>query len=217
MHRKESKKNKTYLLASGLYLCTILPVILWRIQKDGSDLISGRVVVEANNVIIQYSHEQGGDGLITYAIHAIENFIQLGGWSLIPIFILFIPVGIYFLIKKNLELMHIFILIIILLIPVFFAFSIVNDVRYIFYVFPLFCLVSVLVIKKINEKIRIQNIFLILCGILISSIFFVMVQISLIIILGWMFGIIGVASSLVISSTTQMSYMILVDRYQKIN
>ncbi len=179
MNRKESSKIKTFLISSGLYLSTLLPVIFWRIQNDGADLISGRILVESNNVIVQYSSDEGGVELINYVTHAIGNIIQLGGWSLIPVFILFIPFGIYFLLKqKDSELKYVLILIFILLIPVFFAFSIANDVRYIFYTFPLFCLVALLGISKIKNKIKINNIFLILIlgGILISSITFLEIK-----------------------------------------
>jgi hypothetical protein len=179
MHKKESRKIKTFLIASGVYLSTLLPVIFWRIQNNGTDLISGRILVESNNVFVQYSSDQGWIGLVNYATHAIGNSIQLGGWSLIPVFILFIPFGIYFSFKqKDSELKYILLLIFILLIPVFFAFSIASDVRYIFYTFPLFCLVSLLGIKGIKNKLKVKNTFfiLILGGVLISSITFLEIK-----------------------------------------
>ncbi len=181
IHKVKSKSIIKYFFALGLYLSTILPMIFWRIQNTESDLISGRVLTEANNVMVQYSPDQGGGGLVDYTIYAISNFIQLGGWSLIPVFIFFIPFGIYFLFKqKNLEFIHILILIIILLIPVFFAFSVASDIRYIFYIFPLFSLISLLAIKKIKNIIKNQNIFLVLiiCGVLLSSITYLEIKLT---------------------------------------
>lgn len=169
-HEKKSETIKKYFCALGLYLSTILPMVFWRIQNNGSDLISGRINTEANNVVVQFAPEHGG--FLNYTIYAVGNFIQLGGWSLIPIFILFIPFGVYFLFKqKNIASKQILILTIMLLIPVFLSFSVANDVRYIFYVFPLFSVISLLAITKTDKVIKKQNILLIviIAGTIISS------------------------------------------------
>ena len=181
IHRKEPKKVSYYLGALVLYLSTVLPMIFWRIQNNGVDLISGRVGQEASDVMAKYSTEQGGPGLISYVVHAIWNFIQLGGWSLIPIFIFFIPFGTYYLFRqKNIPRTEIITLISILLIPVFLSFSVANDVRYIFYIYPLFCVVALLALIRVGNKTKNQNIFLILviCGVFLSSILYLEIKLT---------------------------------------
>jgi hypothetical protein len=181
IHKKEPKKILYYLGALGLYLATVLPMIFWRIQNNGGDLISGRITQEANNVMAKYSTDQGGPGLINYITHAVWNFIQLGGWSLIPVFILFIPFGTYYLFRqKDMPRIGIITLIIILLIPVFLSFSLANDVRYIFYIYPLFCVVALLALSRAGNKIKNQNIFLILviCGVFLSSTLYLEIKLT---------------------------------------
>jgi len=172
IQRKEQKKISHYVFALGLYLCTILPMIFWRIKNNGGDLITGRFSDEAMNVITRYSIGNNEYGIINYFSHAVRNFVQLGGWSLIPVFILFLPFGIYYLLRhRNKQNVTIIVIIGILLIPVFLSFSVANDTRYIFSIFPIFCVVSLVTLNKINNKINKKEVFLmlILCGVMLSS------------------------------------------------
>jgi len=168
---KEEKKFLQYSYAIGLYFLTIIPMIFWRIQYYGEDLITSRFSTESSNIITKYSLESNEIWFASYLIDATYNFVKLFGWSLFPLFFMIFPVGIYLLFKeKNSINKTLLVLIGIFLIPVYLSFSVANDLRYSFFMFPLVIVVSVFGIKQISKKRK--NIFLliIICSIILSSI-----------------------------------------------
>ena len=84
------------------------------------------------------SEERGGT--IYRANIASENFLKYFGWSLIPIFVILLPLGIFELIKNRNEKFWIFLGIgIFLILPILYAYSIpLKDTRYVYSLFPIF-------------------------------------------------------------------------------
>lgn len=166
INEKEHGKFLKYTKMVAVYLSVILPIIFLRIKNDGSDMITGRIPNEINDVLNYYSYQHGG--LEEYMIHAVINFVKLGGWSLIPMFIFFLPIGSLILLKRKETITtSVLVIVSILLIPVFYSFSVANDTRYIYNLFPLFIIISIFTIKMLNEKIHRKNIFLIILSIMI--------------------------------------------------
>ncbi len=72
--------------------------------------------------------------------------------------------------KKLSEFLILFSIVIVLLIPAFYAYSRnFQEVRYLLPIFPIFCLFSIYFIKNITEKIKYKKLFLILISILVIS------------------------------------------------
>ena len=95
------------------------------------------------------------------------------GLATLPLLTFLIPFGIYTMIlkKKLSNFLVLFSIIIVLLIPAFYAYSRnFQDVRYLLIILPIFCIFSSFFIKNITENIKYKKSFLILfTGIIIAS------------------------------------------------
>jgi len=170
-NRKEGNIILKTIFAIGIFILFILPIAIFRIQVQGNDLMAGRIVDVTNQILVS-SHETG---LIEYITFAIENIVKLSGWSIIPIFIFFMPIGIFLILKnRNQQGIVLILVTIFMMLPVFYGFSVAQDTRYIYPLFPLFCVFSLFTVKRIIEKKETRNTFLILIivGILFTSAIF---------------------------------------------
>lgn len=168
-YRKERKIIAKCVLALSIFILSLLPMTIFRIKEYGNDALTSRILEETNNVLTTSSD---GSELFTYLIAAVENFVKFSGWSLIPVFIFFVPVGFFLIFKKrSQESTTIIAVIISMILPVFYGFSVAPDTRYIYPLFPLFCILSILTVKRLGDKVKNRNMFLILIigGILLSS------------------------------------------------
>lgn len=157
--RKEKAVIAKTLLAVAIFALLILPIAIFRIQVQGNDSITGRIVVSTNQILAS-SHE---NGLFHYVISSLENFVKLSGWSIIPIFIFLLPFGFFFILKnRNYQNTTLIAVIVSMILPVFYGFSVGQDTRYIYPLFPLFCVLSIFIVKRIAEKVQAKNVFLIL-------------------------------------------------------
>lgn len=142
-----------------------ISIIKYEIMGDGADVTR---MNEGFSGII--SEERGG---IIYRITvASENFVKYVGWSLIPIFLILLPLGIFYLIKNKDERLWIFLGIsICLILPMLYAYSIpLKDTRYVYTLFPIFVVISLFGIEFITKRFKKENIFLgIILGLIIIS------------------------------------------------
>lgn len=166
-NRKEKNIILKTIFVIAIFVLLILPISIFRIQVQGNDLMTGRVL-DVTNQILASSH---GNGFIEYITSTVTSFAKLTGWSTIPIFILFMPTGIFFMLKNRIHNITLIVVAISMLLPVFYGFSLAQDTRYIYPLFPLFCVFSIFTVKRVVEKIKIRNVFLILIiiGILLAS------------------------------------------------
>ena len=160
-----------YLPALFIFILILLPMSLYRIETIGNDAMVGRL-----GVSIERTSNEG----LPFLIVGLENFIKFFGWDLIPIFIFFVPIGII-LIFKSLNYRSITILasLVSLSLPAIYAYSIpALDTRYLFVLYPLFCILSIFTIDKFTKKFSNQNIILLLIivGIFLGSIFFLEIK-----------------------------------------
>lgn len=167
-NRKEKKIILKTIFAASIFILLILPISIFRIQVQGNDAMTDRIFVSANQ-ILSSSHETG---FIKHVTFTIVNFVKLTGWSTIPIFIFFLPIGIFTILKnRNYHNMTLVLVSISMLLPVAYGLSLTQDTRYIYPLFPLFCVISIFTVKKFVEKVEIRNtvLFLIIIGILLAS------------------------------------------------
>lgn len=166
--RKEGAIIQKSALASAIFILLLLPMLLYRIETTGYDALTGRVILGGSQILTNSAHEGGS----FYLLKSLESIIKLSGWSMIPFFIVLVPIGIFLTLRKrNFENMMIIVLIISMMFPVLYAFSVAPDTRYIYPLFPLFCIISIVTIKELVIKTKYQNLLLIviIVGILSSS------------------------------------------------
>ena len=170
-NRKEKKIILNCLVVISIFVLLILPMVVYRIHTTGNDAITGRILASTGDLKIQVQ-ENGFSG---YLKIATENILKLSGWSLIPMFILILPPGLYFILReRNLDKITIIIIAVFMSLPVLYAFSSNPDTRYIYPLFPLFCVISLFTIKKITNyrKNKKAILFLVTGSILLSSVIF---------------------------------------------
>lgn len=164
-----------YLIGFGIFVLMLAPMLSYQIEIQESDSIFGRTI----NTISYHTQDPSkteGDSGLPFIITGIENFSKFFIWDLIPIFIFFVPVGIYYLFKNyDFSKLTLILCGIGISIPAFYAYSIpLLDTRFLFMLYPIFCVVSIFAIKKYSNYFKRKNI--IICLILIviflsSSIF----------------------------------------------
>jgi hypothetical protein len=110
-------------------------------------------------------------------MNGFTNFVKFLGWSQIPVWIVFVPLGfIILLISKNKDRWIILTLLFFISLPTLYAFSFSNETRYLFPLYPIFSLLSLFFINKFRlekNKSRIIKSGIIFWLILSSSLFLV--------------------------------------------
>ena len=156
-----------YLPALVIFVLLLLPMSLYRIETIGNDGIFFRVTEGI---------ERTQTGITQGIFTGFENYFKFLGWDLIPLFIIFVPIG-FFLILKNINYQKLTIIIstIVMSLPALYAYSVpALDTRFLFILYPMFCIFSALTIKKFIDKFLIKNLILIaiLCILFLSSYLF---------------------------------------------
>ncbi len=181
--RKEKTVVPKYFLVLAIFILILLPMMNYRTEIMGHDGLTQRIINGINGHILgstEFSEEHlaeiGGNTQKSFFIRGSENFIKYLGWDLIPIFIFFVPIGIFFLFKKlDFKKGTIISCMILLAIPAFYAYSIpLEDTRYFFFLYPLFSVISLFTINKFQNHFKNQNMVLVLIivGIIFSSMMF---------------------------------------------
>jgi hypothetical protein len=155
-----------------IFLLILLPIQLYRINIYETDGIFLRIINTASDKIQPAEITGSSTGSIAIQ-NIIENFPKYFLWDLIPIFIFFMPIGIYYIFKKrDISKLTIIISSICMIFPAIHAYSIpLQETRYFYFLYPLFCVVSVLALPVIFNRFKKRNLILVLLmiGILVSS------------------------------------------------
>jgi hypothetical protein len=146
-----------------------------RIEVSGTD----NIFIKTTTTFSYHTkppEETGGESGLPFIINGMKNFPIYVGWSLVPILICFVPIG-FILMFRSLDYKKLTIIfsLTLLSLPLFYIYAIdTQDIRYVFMLFPLFCLISIYFIEKIDNKINKKNIFVLIfiIGILITSFVF---------------------------------------------
>ena len=158
-NRKENRIILRVVVAVAIFVLLLLPIALFRISNQGNDALTARIM-EGTNQISTVSHNIG---MFDFLKTASENVVKLGGWSLVPIFMILLPIGFYLFIKeRNIDKITILVIIVFMLFPVFYALAFNPDTRYVYPLFPLFAVISAFTIKKVLRKTKRQTLFLFL-------------------------------------------------------
>jgi len=162
---------KTYLPALIIFLLILTPILIYKTEVSGNDGIFQRVV-GGTNQIISISNQEENNKIFA----GIELFIKYLGWIMIPSFILFVPFGIIQLFRKRVkETNFIIIFLVSSSIPILYAYIVqAQDTRYLYFLYPIFCLISLFTVKSFISKFSKKNtiVLFLIVGILMSSILF---------------------------------------------
>ena len=164
---------KTYLPALIIFLLILAPISMYKTEVSGNDAMFDRVVGGTNKMISMVSENQNDDSKI---LNGLELFIKYLGWIMIPSFLLFLPFGaIQFLRKRTKEMNFIIIFLISSSIPILYAYIVqAQDTRYFYFLYPIFCLISLFAVETYISKFTRKNIVILflIIGILIASVSF---------------------------------------------
>jgi hypothetical protein len=154
--RKNRKDLALYFVCLVIFLLVLSPIVMHRIECCQTDAIFSRFIGEMNNNLNSPTVLVGEKEIPTYAPN-FENGIKLLGWSLVPVFIIFLPPGIIVIIRERNYPNYLLIIVpVILSIPIFYSVSIAPDTRYVYPLYPIFCIIALFGIKYIvkeNKKI----------------------------------------------------------------
>ncbi len=157
-----------------IFILIIIPVSAYKIDVTGTDLIFSRIPnleSDANKPIEMQDNPQ--------TLKEIENVLMMIGWASIPIFIFFVPYGIFRIFKeRKIENVSIITILFFMSIPAIYAISFLPDTKYLYVLYPILCLISIFTIKKFINLFSKKNLVLItLVGfILIASISFLEIK-----------------------------------------
>ena len=176
--RKTGKKTLLqYFIILSIVILILLPIAYLRYDATGSDgftsVIGGaKYIVKTSSTTTAVDHKT----LPEFFSHGVTGLTKFLGWSLIPSFIIFAPVG-FILFFKKIDNKKITVLLytFVLILPALYAYSReISEIRYLFVLYPIFSLFSIffinLIMKK-SSKIKFLTI-LIIVGLLFSSMIF---------------------------------------------
>ena len=147
---------------------------MMKIDLTGSDGIISHVSAGPNYYSSVIKEKQDpNEAIINFLKTGITNMVKFLGLATLPLLTLLIPLGIYTMISKGKlsNFLILFSIVIVLLIPAFYAYSRnFQEVRYLLVIFPIFCIFSSFFIRNITEKMKHKKSFLIVfIGIIIAS------------------------------------------------
>ena len=171
------KINKKSILKYGLclliFILVIFPMVQARIEVTGEDGVTSHVLGGAKIVSDTLTDNQEKIDRNGFLKNGVLNTIKFLGWITIPIWLIFLPYGIFKYFKKFEQKQGILLLFsMILILPALYAYSRdIPETRYLYILFPLFSIISLYSIQKIDKIKNMRVIFaLIIIGIIFSSI-----------------------------------------------
>ena len=163
---KNEKKNiLKYLIGFAIFILILSPILSERIDLFQNEFMP-QFVTESEITI------EDQQSITPNPITGFENFVKFLGWSMIPVYVVFLIPGFILMIKKwKRENFEIIIPIIIMSIPILYAYSIqAQDTRYLFVLFPFFSIIATFSLEKLGDKLsEIRKILPIILGIVIIS------------------------------------------------
>jgi len=175
--RKEKNVMLKYLLAISIFIIILLPMMYIRTETIGHDgLVSNVVAVPQYYQTISQQSENSYNTLFNFIKTGFINLVKYLGWVMIPSFLIFVPYGAIMIFKnRDYKNITIILTVIIFLLPAFYAYSRdVQETKYLYVLFPMFCILSCFTVEKLSKKINKPNMLvgILFSGIILSSLVF---------------------------------------------
>ena len=155
--RKEKMLLPKYFLAFTIFLLVLVPMAYIRIVTIGNDGLMYHAIESPSTYysssIMGNSGRPSFTDLITKSLY---NFIQYAGWVMIPSYGFFVPLGaLLFLKQLDYKKTTIILFAIIFILPALYAYSRgFQDTRYLYVLYPIFSVLSLYTVEKINFKTK---------------------------------------------------------------
>jgi len=178
--RRQKKDLIKYIICISIFILILIPVAYLRNEASGSDILQDGFIshISAGPELLLFEIKQDDSStLADYLYLGSSNLIKYLGWAQIPSFIIFVPLGIIFIFKKiDYKKSTIIFTIVVMLLPAFYAYSRdIPEIKYIFVLYPIFCVLACFTFKIFLEKFQRKNLIfcMIIGGIILSSMIFV--------------------------------------------
>ena len=171
-----------YILGLLIFFLILTPVVLHKEQEGMYDTVFQRAYStlfdnidydekSRETINIQFQEEDLSTKNNNTIISTMEYFSKYLVWVLIPLFILVAPIGFIIFFKKfNVDKLTIIILSIVMAIPAVYAYTFpLLEIKYLYFLFPMFCIFATFSFKWFIEKFENKNFIFITCFILIIS------------------------------------------------
>ena len=150
-----SRKNRKIFFHLFIILIIItsilLPVSIIRSEYLGNDGMTARISGGIDH--ISKTSDGNQNQIFSIVINGIINMLKFLAWSQIPYLIFFVPIGLILFIKTGNKYEKSLILVAIsALIPTIYPYSFASDVRWIFPLYPIFCIMSVYSMRYFLQK-----------------------------------------------------------------
>lgn len=172
------RHNKKYYLRYVICITIFIIILLPNVYLDNNSNQNVQIIehISAGPDYYQKSIEEQGSSVMDFLSTGISKTTMYFSWITIPIFVIFLPMGIFFIFTK-LEFKKITLIsvAIMILIPAFYAYSRdFSEVKYLFALYPLFCVISCYSLKFFIEKIKKENLILvvIISAVIITSVLY---------------------------------------------
>jgi len=183
--RKEKISYLKFPLFILIFVLILLPIATIRLESNNMDGLTSHafgMITNPSSTYLSILMDESSQvefnptrppTLETFISNSFFNTLKFLGLISIPLFIIFIPGGIYNLIKtKNTNLSYLIIFSIVMILPAIYAYGRdIHDTRYLYILFPILCAISVYGLDITKKFQKSRYIILILIVIVISSIF----------------------------------------------
>ena len=178
--RNERFSYLKYSLFICIFILILIPVATLRLDSNNMDGLTSHVfdavITSSENTVIdkqtspQYIDVHGNITDVTIS-SSFFNTIKFLGYVTIPFFLFFLPFGIYNLLKtRNVGILHLIIFGIFMTLPALYAYGRdIQDYRYLFILFPIFCVISAYGLNLTKKILNWKYILIILTVIIVSS------------------------------------------------
>jgi len=156
----------------------LLPIAYIRIQTNGYDGLMSHVIagpqyiISENTNMVDAGHSTSVGTETVFLVNLIKNTVKFFVWSMIPIFVVFVPIGIYYSVKKNTEHLSKWMIFAgFMMIPAMYAYGRdISETRYLYVLFPIFCAIASF--SVFSQRLTNKKIFAIICAVFIVSLAF---------------------------------------------
>jgi hypothetical protein len=172
--RKQKKNLIKYAVCISILILILIPVAYLKNETMGQDGIINQI--SAGPKYYQATIQENSSTLADFLYLGSVNLIKYVGWTQIPSFIIFVPLGIILIFKRlDYKKITIILSILIMLIPAFYGYSReFQELKYLYVLYPLFCVLACFTFKIFLEKFHRKNLIfcIIIGGLILSSLIY---------------------------------------------
>ena len=170
-----------YIFALIIFILILTPVVLHKEQEGMYDSVFQRAYFtlfendsydkKTQETITNYEQVDSSQKNSNVFISTMTHFFKYLGWVLIPLFVILAPIGFILFFKNfNIEKLTIIILTFSMAVPALYAYSFpLFELKYLYFLFPMFCIFATFSLKPIFEKFKKNNILFFIFFIIILS------------------------------------------------